>query len=64
MNLNEYKLQINTDEDLEKWKSTWDGISMPPPEVINYVRSIILPRLAIHADKRLSEMEIIVNENK
>jgi hypothetical protein len=41
--LNEYTLEIKNDEDLERWKSTWDGISEPPKEINHYMRTVVLP---------------------
>ena len=45
-NLNEYKIEIKNDEDLAKWKSTWNGIDPVPEEVHRYMRMIVLPRIA------------------
>ena len=45
MNLNEYKLQINSDEDLEKWKSTWAPGKPIPQEVTRYIKEIVMPRI-------------------
>lgn len=35
---------IADDEELEAWKSSWDGKSYPPPEVIRYMLDVALPR--------------------
>ena len=50
--LTEYKLDIKNDEDLERWKSTWDGKSDLPKEVERYMRAVVLPRI----DTRLSDI--------
>jgi hypothetical protein len=44
-NLNEYKIEIKTISDLEKWKSTWVTGTPIPEEVVQYVRTVILPRI-------------------
>jgi len=43
--ISEYQIEINNDEDLKKWKSTWDGQSVPPESVLNYVRQHILSKI-------------------
>jgi hypothetical protein len=44
-NLNEYNKKITSDEEFEKWKSTWDCISEPPKNVQDYIRTIKLPTI-------------------
>ena len=44
--INEYHQEIKNDEDLERWKSTWDGMSEIPEEVNQYMRMVVLPRIA------------------
>jgi hypothetical protein len=44
-NLNEYKIQIKNDADLSRWKSTWEEGQPIPTEVVQYVRTVILPRI-------------------
>jgi hypothetical protein len=43
--ITEYKTQIKNDDDLHRWKSTWDGHSDLPESVSNYVRKQVLPRI-------------------
>ena len=46
----EYNKKITTDEELEAWKTTWDGKSPIPPEVNEYMLTVVLPRMnAEHA---------------
>lgn len=51
--LKEYQLKINTDQDLEKWKDQWDGISDPPDSVINYVKTNIFPKMIKQSEELL-----------
>ena len=57
-NLNEYKIEIKNDEDLAKWKSTWTPEQPIPTEVIQYVRTVILPRITKENDSILSTLGI------
>ena len=43
--LTEYKIQINNDEDFEKWKSTWTPEDPVPDEVMNYYHTVIKPKI-------------------
>lgn len=43
-NLNEYKIEIKNDEDLEKWRSTWKPGDFVPTEVITYMKEVVMPR--------------------
>ena len=44
-NLNEYKIEIKDDDDLEKWKATWTPGMPIPEEVHHYMRTVVLPRI-------------------
>jgi hypothetical protein len=53
MKLTEYNKKITSDEELEKWKSTWDRKSKPPAEVLNYIRNVVIPRNLEQCDRLL-----------
>lgn len=42
MQLNE--LRINSDEELELWKSQWNGTDPIPADVNRYMQEVVLPR--------------------
>jgi hypothetical protein len=63
MKLTEYQLQINSETDFQKWKSTWVSGDPIPDEVMRYVKSVIFPRMILQANKTLNELTKIKNEN-
>jgi hypothetical protein len=48
-NLNEYKIEIKDDDDLEKWKATWTPGMPIPEEVDRYMKTVVIPRLTRYA---------------
>ena len=58
MQLNE--LRITSDAELEEWKNTWDGVSIPPTAVIDYYNTVVYPAKLSKLDKMLS---VFSNEN-
>lgn len=58
MQLNE--LRITSDAELEEWKKTWDGVSIPPTAVIDYYNTVVYPNKLDKLDKMLS---VFSNEN-
>lgn len=62
--LDEYKQKIRNDDDLNRWKASWDGVSEPPQHVVKYMNTVVLPRLIRKAENFNSEIEELRNENK
>lgn len=52
MQLNE--LRITSDVELEEWKKTWDGVSIPPAVVIEYYNTVVYPTKLAKLDKILT----------
>ena len=62
--LNEYQQEIKNDDDLNRWKSTWDGVSDIPSNVVKYMNEVVLPRIRSQAEKFNIEIEQLKNANK
>ncbi len=58
MHLNE--LRITSDAELEEWKKTWDGVSIPPIYIQEYMAVQFEERQLMY-DKIIN---LIANENK
>lgn len=61
--LNEYQHEIRNDDDLNRWKANWDGVSEPPQHVVKYMNTVVLPRLLLMADELLYLPSSVKNEN-
>jgi hypothetical protein len=63
--LNEYQQEIKNDDDLNRWKSTWDGVSDIPSNVVKYMNEVVLPQLLSRSRNDLNVlMSDLSNENK
>lgn len=48
-------LKITSDEELDAWKSTWDGVSNPPKEVYEYMTNVVFPREQEFSDRLMKQ---------
>ena len=65
MKLNE--LRINSDQELDRWKSQWNGVDEVPAEVHQYMQEVVIPRSDAKIQNLLTTVDKIVqefNENK
>ena len=65
MKLNE--LRINSDQELDRWKSQWNGVDEVPAEVHRYMQEVVIPRSDAKIQNLLTTVDKIVqefNENK
>lgn len=60
-------LRINSDQELDRWKSQWNGVDEVPAEVHRYMQEVVIPRSDAKIQKLLTTVDKIVqefNENK
>ena len=55
------RIEISHDEELEAWKSTWDGKSKPPIEVMNFIHTVLFPQWS---DKCIAAFETYMKSTK
>lgn len=61
MQLNELRLVSETE--FNQWRASWDGITKPPEEMLNYVARVIMPATTNRMQETVKRARESLNEN-